>query len=362
MTSILLLILAVFLVAAGVLLAWSPGRPAALRDAAGNVIKGSISERTVIEINGVQQGMIIQSADSSLPVLLFVHGGPGMPEYFLNGTHPAGLERHFTMVWWEQRGAGISYSAAIREETMTVDQLVADTIAVADYLRNRFGEEKIYLLGHSWGSFIGIQAAAAAPDRFHAYIGMSQVSHQLQSEVLAFRHMLEAYRKLGDAGMLRRLEAAPVTMAGGLPETYMRLRDEAMHRLGIGTTREMRSVITGVFLPVWRCEVYTVREKINIWRGKAWSRRILWNEFLKTDLAGRLKSFDLPVYFLVGRHDYTANADLARAYFRSISAPMKGLYVFGNSAHSPLFEEPAHARDILLKDVVGRSNRLADET
>ena len=107
----------------------------------------------------------LSSQNDQNPVLLLVHGGPGMPDHFLTKRYPTGLEELFTVVWWEQRGIGLSYHGDIPAKTMTVNQFVSDTLALANYLRSRFGKEKIYLMGHSWGSFIGIQAAAQAPAR-----------------------------------------------------------------------------------------------------------------------------------------------------------------------------------------------------
>jgi pimeloyl-ACP methyl ester carboxylesterase len=343
------------------LVAISPGRPDPLRDAAGNVVPGSLSERVTVEIGGIPQGMIIQSVDPANPVLLFLHGGPGMTEVFMELDYPTGLERHFTMVWWEQRGAGMSFSRDIPPETMTMEQMIADTIQVADYLRDRFGQDQILLFGHSWGSYLGIQVAAAAPDRFLAYVGMAQIAHQLRSEVMAHAYLLDAYRAGGDTAMVGRLEAAPVSMEAGTSAAWMRLRDAAMHRAGVGHTRDIDSVITGIFLPVWRVRAYTLMDKINVWRGKLWSRPFFWEELLRDDLSARLTRFELPVYFFVGRHDRTANPDLSRAYFDAIEAPVKGFYIFENSAHSPLFEEAGRATDILLRDVLHRANALADE-
>lgn len=341
------------------LLAISPGRPRPLVDDAGRVIPGSLSERVTVQIGGIPQTMIIQSADPANPVLLFLHGGPGMPEFFMEEMHPTGLARHFTMVWWEQRGAGMSFSTRIPPETMTMARMIEDTVEVADYLRDRFGQDRILLLGHSWGSYLGIQAAAAAPDRFLAYVGMAQISHQLRSEVMAHANLLSTYGKLGDAAMVRRLEAAPVSMEDGLSPAWLRLRDQAMHRVGGGNTQESRSVITGIFLPVWRVRAYTIVDKINLWRGKLWSRPFFWEDMLRDDLAARLTDFDLPVYFLVGRHDQTVNPAMSRSYFDKIRAPVKGFYVFGDSAHSPLFEEPQRATEILLQDVQHGTNALA---
>jgi pimeloyl-ACP methyl ester carboxylesterase len=116
----------------------------------------SIAEKAFADINGVRQGMFIQGADSRLPVLLYLHGG--MPEYFLAERYPTGLEEKFTVVWWEQRGAGLSYSPGIPPETKTCEQFIADTLALTGYLRDRFGKEKIYLMAHSGGTFFGLQA------------------------------------------------------------------------------------------------------------------------------------------------------------------------------------------------------------
>ncbi|MBX3250726.1 MAG: alpha/beta hydrolase [Myxococcales bacterium] len=361
MITAALVVAALLLIGLGILSAISPGRPDPLRDAEGNPIPGSISERVTVQIGDIPQSMIIQSVDPTNPVLLFLHGGPGMVEFFMEQEYPTGLERHFTMVWWEQRGAGMSFSADIPPETMTMEQMIADTIEVADHLRERFEQDRILLLGHSWGSYLGIQVAAAAPDRFLAYVGMAQLAHQLRSEVMAHEYLMGAYRERGDEAMVRALEGAPVSMEDGTSDAWMRLRDRAMHEAGVGHMREMDSVVTGIFLPMWRVRAYTITDKINVWRGKLWSRPFFWEQLIRDDLTARLTEFRLPVYFFVGRHDYTANAELSRAYFDAIDAPVKGFYLFEHSAHSPLFEEPERATEILLRDVLRGTNELGDE-
>ncbi len=361
MTIILAIPLALIAAIACLLIVWSPGKPRAVLDTNGNSLPNSIAEKIWVNINGVQQGMFVRSADAAHPVLLFVHGGPAMPTYFLDYKYPTGLEQDFTIVWWEQRGAGLSFHSDISPDTMTVPQMVADIVAVADYLRDRFGKEKIYLMGHSWGSFIGIQAAAKAPDRFHAYIGVGQLTNQLASEQLAYTYMLDEYRTQGNNGMVRKLEAAPFEMTIPLLASYMAIRDAAMHGLGVGTTRDMRSVISGVFLPTWKSREYSVREKLNIWRGK-WSvsSAQLWNEVLRTDITVAVPKLDIPAYFLHGKFDYTTSYALAKAYFKQLKAPLKGFYTFEESAHSPVFEEPERTRMILREDVLAMDNNLSN--
>jgi pimeloyl-ACP methyl ester carboxylesterase len=326
-------------------------RPAMGAD--GKPLSTEITEKLFVQINGARQGMIIRSANPLNPVLLFVHGGPAMPTYCLDRHYPTGLEADFTMVWWDQRGAGLSYRSDIPAKTMSVQQIVDDTVAVADYLRARFGKEKIYLMGHSWGSFIGIQAAAKAPERFHAYIGVGQVTHQLTSERLAYEYMLQAYRSRGDRTMVRKLEASGFAMMVPLPNAYMAIRDSATHALGVGTTRKMRSVISGLFLPSWLSPEYTLHEKLNIWRGK-WSPHStrLWNDVLRSDIRTLVPKLAVPVHFFHGRHDYTVSFELANTYLEHMEAPLKRFHVFEGSAHSPIFEEPERARAILREEVL----------
>jgi pimeloyl-ACP methyl ester carboxylesterase len=314
-----------------------------------------------VNINGVQQGMFIESQDAANPVLLVLHGGPGMPDHFLTARYPTGLGQLFTVVWWEQRGTGLSYSSDIPPDSMTVDQFVSDTLVVTRYLRSRFQKQQIFLLGHSWGSFIGIQAAAYESELYGAYIGIAQMSHQLESEILAYEFMLERFKQQGETKMVQRLERAPVTPEGGTPKEYLALRDKAMHTLGIGTTHEMKSVIIGIFIPSLLVREYTFREKVNLWCGRSFSRKFgLWEKILHTDLTAVVAALQMPTYFFHGRHDYTCSYDLARQYFRKLDAPVKGFYTFENSAHSPVLEEAEKARRILREDVITGSTSLAD--
>jgi len=351
--------LGIIVIVLGVLLVLSPGRPKPFVDEHGKVLSGSVSEKIRVSVNGVEQGMFNKSRDTANPVLLFLHGGAGMPEYFLAQRYPTGLEEYFTVCWWDRRGAGLSYGAG-SPQTMTVEQLVSDTLEVTNYLRGRFHKEKVFLMAHSGGSIIGIQAAARAPGLYHAYIGAAQMAYQLESERTAYEYMLKRYREIGDAGMVRRLEAAPPTMSSPLPASYMAIRDPAMHGIGVGTMRDMRSVITGVFLQSWLCPDYTVSEKLGIWRGKFLCDRILLPKLMATDLARQLTRLELPVYFFHGRHDYTVSYPVTRAYYEKLSAPLKGFYTFEESAHSPMFEEPARMRQIFQEDILAGANRLAD--
>jgi pimeloyl-ACP methyl ester carboxylesterase len=360
MLTIISILLACILILVGVLQLWSyPGKPTPFLDENGSPLAGSISEKVFVNINGVEQGMFIKSKDAMHPVLLYLHGG--MPDYFLTQRYPTGLEDYFTVVWWEQRGSGISYSADIPPETMTLEQMISDTLEVTNYLRHRFRKEKIYLMGHSGGTFIGIQAAARAPELYYAYIGLAQMSNQLKSERLAYEYMLQQFKESGNTKMVRKLEEAPVTMTSGTPDAYLAVRDPAMHSLGIGTTHDMDSVLTGIFIPSLQSRDYTLSEKLNTWCGKANSGVApLWGDFLATDLSKEVTELSIPVYFFEGIYDYTCSYTLAKEYFDQLKAPIKGFYTFEQSAHSPLFEEPEKMGHILQEDVLVGVNNLAD--
>ena len=359
MLILLFTLFALILILIMVLWIYSPGKPKPFLDANGQHLGGSISEKIYININGVKQGMFIKGKDMTKPVLLYLHGG--MPDYFLTQKYPTGFEEYFIVVWWEQRGAGMSYHTDIVPDSIS-EQYVPDIITMTNYLRQRFGREKIYLMGHSGGTFIGIQAAAKAPQLYNAYIGVAQSSNQLKSEKLAYDYMLKCFKEKGNRKIVKNLQASPVSMTAGIPKGYLALRDEAMHSLGIGTMHNMHSVFTGIFLPSLLFREYTMSEKLNLWRAKSNSGvSILWNKMLSTDLSKVVPKLNVPVYFFHGIYDYTCSCTEAKPYFEQLKAPVKGFYTFEKSAHSPMFEEPEKLLRILSEDVLSGATSLADK-
>jgi pimeloyl-ACP methyl ester carboxylesterase len=338
------------------------GKPVPFFGADRRQVEGSISEKSYLDINGVRQGMFLTSKNGANPVLLFLHGGPGMPEYVLAERYHSLLSDDFTVCWWEQRGTCLSYSTDMQWDDVTVEQLVEDALEITDHLCSRFRQEKIFLMGHSWGSFLGSHIAARAPEKYCAYIAVGQVSCQLESEKAAYEYMVKQYDSIGNKRMVSKLRKYPIPKLENVPLDYGGLRDQAMHRLGIGTTRKMKSVIFSIFLPVMFASAYTYKEKIRLWRGKADLRRKtnLWDRMISTDLSSELLAFKIPVYFLHGIYDYTASYKLAKSYFNRLSAPVKGFYTFYDSAHSPIFEEPLKCHRILSGDVLNGRNEQAD--
>lgn len=353
------------LLLACVLVIYSPGKPEQFSDMNGKQIAGSISEKVFISVGGVKQGMFIRSKDINRPVLLYLHGGPAFPNYFLVVKFKPGLEDFFTVCYWEQRGGGLSYSPEVANESMSFGQLASDAIEVTNYLRKRFKKEKIYLIAHSGGTPIALMAISRHPEMYEAYIAMAQITQQKESEIIAYNYMSDQYANTGNRKKARALKEFSILESDSILLSYYKsgIRDQFMHELGIGTMHKMKSIFWDIFLPVWTCKAYTLREKVNIWKSKFsfLSKTNLNKEVLTTDFAGMAPKLDVPVYFFSGKFDMTVNIDLSKAYYDQLQAPLKGFYTFNNSAHSPLFEEPLLARQIIEHDVLKGNIHLADK-
>jgi pimeloyl-ACP methyl ester carboxylesterase len=365
MFQIILSILIVsFLILAVILIIKSPGKPQPCLDNTGRVIPGSISEKIFVKIGGINQGMFIRSKNLNNPVLLYIHGGPAFPNYFLIDKYNPGLEDIFTVCYWEQRGGGLSYNKDVTAESMNFEQFTSDAIEVTNYLRERFSKEKIYILAHSGGTPFAIMAAKKAPVLYYAYMGMAQITRQSESEIIAYRYIEEQYTLSKNKKALAELRKYPILDSSVyiIPFYKSLARDNSMHDLGIGTMRPMRSVFKDVFIPVWMCKAYTIKEKANIWTSKFsfLKKTKLIDELFASDVPAIVPKLEIPVYFFSGKYDLTVNHDLSKAYLEQLQAPVKGFYTFRESAHSPIYEEPQRLKEIILNDVLRGTNVLAD--
>lgn len=318
-------------------------------------------EKIFVEINGLQQGMVLESDNIQNPVLLFLHGGPGSPEISFTQNHPTGLDKIFTVCWWEQRGSGMSYHRHIPKETMTIEQIIADTVEVTHYLRKRFKKEQIYVMGHSWGSVLGLLTVQKAPELFYAYIGTGQVVRQVESERLAYSFMLDEFRAAGHQRMVRKLEKFPIDKGAEISMKYLAVRSDGMIKLGVGIMHQSTAIMDAVKI-VMGYKGYTWKEKIKFPLGGGFSMKYLWDTVIQSDFEKQVPTLDVPVYILQGRFDYQVSYALAKRFIQGLEAPIKGFYTFEHSAHSPCFEEPAKMCHILREDVLQGKVGLADNT
>lgn len=343
----------------------SPGKPLPYKSPSGELSDKSISEKTFVTIGGIKQGMFIRSKNTDNPLLLYLHGGPAFPNFFLVDKFNPGLDEFFTVCYWEQRGGGLSYTPGVTLKSMNFDQLALDAVEVTNYLRNRFGKEKIYLLAHSGGTPIAMLAVTKAPRLYAAYIAVAQITRQMESEKIAYKFMLNKYRQTENRKRVKELEKFKVSESDSNIVSFYQsgIRDQSMHEMGIGTMHNMKSVFSDIFIPVWTCKAYTIKEKFNIWKSKFTflPKTNLVNELFAFDFAAQVPKIEVPVYFLSGKYDFTVNIDLSKQYFKTIEAPLKGFYTFENSAHSPMFEEPGRMAQIIEQDILKSSVSLSDK-
>ena len=276
-----------------------------------------------------------------------------------------GLEDYYTVCYWEQRGGGLSYTPEVIIESMTLEQLTSDAIEVTNYLRKRFGKDKIFIMAWSGGTTIALPVVLKTPELFYAYIAMGQIANQRKSERIAYDFMLRKYTEFNDHQSVKKLSKYRGLESESDLISFFNsaTRDNLMHELGIGTMRNMRSVFKEIFLPVWTCKAYTLKEKYNIWESKIFflPKTNIRTKTLITDFTEIYPKIDVPVYFISGEYDLTVNIDVSRDYYHKICAPMKGFYTFENSAHGPLFEDPKRFREILEKDVLHLEIHFADK-
>ena len=239
--------------------------------------------------------------------------------------------------------------------------LVDDTIVLTKYLLERFGKEKIYLMAHSGGTFLGVNVIDKAPELYEAYIGIAQMSDQFLSEKIAYEYMLNHFKETHNQKWVDSFESFSFNDQNKIPKEYLKMRDAAMHELGIGTMRSMKNIATDLFLPSLYFSEYTLTEKFYLWYGKSKSGvHQIWEEMTQTNLADIKNDFKIPVYFFHGVYDYTCSYELAKKYFDKINAPIKGFYSFEQSAHSPLLEEPEKMNRILISDIKNLKVNFSD--
>jgi proline iminopeptidase len=351
--KIVLIVALVLAVLAGLaVVAMRPGTVPPVTDGAGRPVEGSLAAWEPVNIGGLRQWLAIRGRDPTNPVLLFVHGGPGDPETALLFHFNKDLSDHFTVVSWEQRGAGRSFSPDIPPESMTLERFVEDTHEVTQYLKRRFRTERIFLAGHSWGTVVGILAAARYPEDYYAYIGISQAADQAQSEREGYDWVLETARARNNGKAVEELEKIGSPVEGSYAGGVTALKRERRWIQAFGGATYGRSIwpLARVLLT---SRVYSLADKIRWFRGGRFSMRFLWKpENIRVNLFAQVPELSVPVYILQGRHDYQTTFSVAERYLDALKAPAKRLIPFERSAHTVPFDEPEKFTDVLVNVVL----------
>jgi len=315
-------------------------------DEKGNTPKNSVAELRRLELNGRKQWISIRGWDKTAPVLLFLAGGPGGTQMAAVRHELAELEKHFIVVNWDQPGSGKSYYAE-KTKNITVQTYIQDGYALTEYLKERFSQDKIYLMGESWGSALGIFLADKYPESYHAFIGTGQMIDFEETEIMDYAKALEIAEFKGDTDLIDRLKANGEPPYYGKDVTwksavylnylsaYMAVNPD-IHNPGYNTLRDIGS------------SEYGLLDKINFFRGIVNTYNHVYQQLYNIDLRTDYTKLNIPVYFILGRHDVNAPTVLAEEYVQVLDAPKKEIIWFENSGHSPWINE----RDKFIKEVL----------
>ncbi len=323
-----------------------------LQDLGRIVAPSGVQESFKTRIGGIDQWLNVRGQDRANPVILFVHGGPAAPLIPGIWQFQRPIEEYFTVVNWDQRGAGKTYRETDPDaisDSIHIPRYVDDAIEVAEFVRNRYHKRKLILMGHSWGTIVALSAALKRPDLFHAYVGIGQVINTKENERLSFDYALAQAKAHGNAAALKELGSiAPYP--GTAPITRERIilaRKWAQFYGGLSAYRETSRYY---FRAPFMSPDYDADDSCAIDKGSLFTLGRILPEFL--DVAfDRVDTFPLPVVMFMGRHDYTTPSAPTAAWLQQVKAPYKRGVVFERSAHMVPWEEPGKLLVSLLEHV-----------
>jgi len=309
----------------------------AIIDENGNTIKNSIAELRALKLNGRKQWVSIRGWDRSKPVLLFLAGGPGGSQMVAVRNELKELEKHFVVVNWDQPGSGKSYYAH-KIKNITVETYIDDGYALTEYLKERFSQEKIYLIGESWGSALGIFLIDKYPESYHAFIGTGQMVDFLETEKIDYYKAIEIAKGKGNIKLVDKLKA------NGEPPYY---GSDMVWKssLYLNYLTEYMSKLSNVHNPGYNTlrdicgNEYGLLDRINFFRGIVLTFNNVYQQLYHIDLREDYTKLDVPVYFFLGRYDFNAPTSLVEEYESVLEAPEKKIVWFEHSAHSPWINE-----------------------
>jgi pimeloyl-ACP methyl ester carboxylesterase len=347
-----LALLAAFAAAMSGALAAQPSGREIVADVGRIVAPNGVQENFKLRIGGIDQWIYARGQDRGNPVLLFVHGGPASPSAPTMWMYQRPLEEYFTVVNYDQRGAGKTYldnDVDAVGPTLRISRFVDDAVEIAQAVARRYGKRKVILVGHSWGTVVGMRAVLARPSLFHAYVGIGQVISMLDNEKVSFDFAMAQARKNDNAKAVKELESiAPYP--GDTPITRERIIIERTWAQHYGGLAAYRSDFGYYFNAPLLSPEYDDKAVRAIDQGSLLTLDRVLKEWLQVDLKPVVE-FPVPVVMFMGRHDYTTPSEPTAAWLEKVRAPYKRAVWFENSAHLVQFEEPGKTLVSLLEYV-----------
>jgi pimeloyl-ACP methyl ester carboxylesterase len=343
-----LLVVALGIVTLGLAVLFAqPARIAPILGADGESPPGSIAELTTVSLGGHEQALMIRGRSIENPVLLHLAGGPGGTDLGAMRADTS-LEEDFVVVTWDQRGTGKSYAAIDPLETFTLEQMVADTIELSEYLRERFDEERIYLHGQSWGSLLGVLAVQQRPDLYHAWIGSGQMVSPVATDTMFWEDTIAWAESTADEALATQLRD------NGAPpyEDVLAYEAALSHEHDWNPYDEFdgdKEMPANLFVPE-----NTMMDRFNGLRAFLDTFAALYPQIQDVDFRRDAAALEVPVYMIVGAHEARGRAVPMEEWFALLEAPSKERIVFEHSGHRPTFEEPGRFAELM--------ERVRDET
>lgn len=322
-----------------------------------------VQELKPVEINGIRQWISVRGNDRRNPVLLYIHGGPGAAEMVESYGYQRPWEDFFTVVQWDQRGAGKTYASNMPETMvpgMTIDGMVGDAEEMIRYLRKTYAKQKIFVLGHSWGSVVGAEIARRHPEWLHAYIGAGQIADMRESERIGYQWALAQARAEGNRKAIQDLEGLapyPGTKGQLTIERIGAQRKWLMYYGGLAWGRKNFDAFDAARK---LSPEYSNEEVVAIDKGSLFSLQYLLPPLETISFAKQKTRLECPFFLFNGRHDYSTSHEVAAEWFANVSAPAKKMFWFENSAHMMMQEQPGLFLMHLVNDVRPLAVRAGD--
>jgi pimeloyl-ACP methyl ester carboxylesterase len=310
-----------------------------------------ISSLEEITLGNVKQWIFIRGTDQNNPVLLFIHGGPGAPLLGMSSSRVSDVEliKHFTVVHWDQKGAGKSYSRDIPIDSMTFDRLVEDCNELIDYVREKLNAEKVFIVGHSGGSIIGIKIAHRHPEKIHAYVGVAQIINDLEHQKISYKFIVDEAEKKGDTKILNAIEAI-----GPPPfDSFEEFDEKERYVSRFGGIYHGKGIMQmwALGLSFITSPEYSLSEGIDTLtiKGYKFTMNAMFEEYKSINLTEEINSIRVPIYFFEGKHDMAIPLGPVEKFYDSLDAENgKHFIIFENSGHFPMVEEKEKYQELLI--------------
>lgn len=357
-TSLLALIVA----GLALVIAWPASTPPVVGPD-GQPIPGSIAELSTVRLGGADQSIMIRAADPDDPVILYLAGGPGQSDLALTRAVTGGWEQDFVWVGLDQRGNGKSYPAIDPVSHMTVEQAVADVVVLSEHLRERFDEERIYLMGESWGTILGVLAVQERPDLYYAWVPSGQMVDVRETDRRIYQDLVAYADMAGDQALRAELDAVGAPPYRDIPWANSNLLAWYEYLYPPYTPSPgylERGAAAG--LDPWGLlgSEYDVIEKTDVLRGLIDTFTVMFPQLYDIDLRTQAARLEVPVYLLDGTAELAGRRDLALEWFEGLEAPIKQRVELLNAAHAPVFEQADDVQRFMNEVVVPATYRVTD--